>query len=119
MKKVFLVAAFVLGISAMGFAQGPPSPEEQTASLKSSLTLTDAQTAKVKVINETSAKSRDSLFAAANGDWQSAIPKMIKMMEASNAKIKAVLTPEQAAIFQKQVDAQAERMKQFQQGGGN
>ena len=119
MKKILLVAAFVLGISAIGFAQGPPSAEEQTAALKSSLTLTDAQTAKVKVIYETQAKSRDSLFSAANGDFQAAIPKMMKMMEGSNAQIKAVLTPAQTPIFQKQIDEIAERMKQFQQGGGN
>jgi len=118
MKKIFLVAAFVLGISAMGFAQGPPSPEERLASLKTSLSLTDAQVAKAKVIYDAQGKSMDSLMNS-GGDMQANFPKFIKTMEVSNAKIKAILTPEQAAIFQKQVDAQAERMKQFQQGGGN
>lgn len=116
MKKIFLVAAFVLGISAMGFAQGPPSPEERLAGLKTSLSLNDAQTAKVKVIVDAQSKSMDSLFSAGNGDFPAMMPKLVKIMEANNGKIKATLTPEQAAIFQKQVDAQNERFKQM---GGN
>ena len=117
MKKLLLVALLAIGVSTVSFAQGPPSAEEQVAGLKTSLTLTDAQVAKVKVIVDAQAKSRDSLFQAANGDFQSAIPKMMTMMTAGNAKIKALLTPEQAVIYQKQIDAQAERMKQFQNGG--
>ena len=116
MKKILLVALLAIGVSAASFAQGPPSPEDQIAALKTSLSLTDAQVAKVTPIYMSQAKSRDSLFQAANGDFQSAIPKMMTMMTAGNAKVKAILTPEQAAIFQKQIDAQAERMKQFQQG---
>lgn len=118
MKKIFLVAAFVLGISAMGFAQGPPSPEERLAALKTSLSLTDAQVSKAKVVYDAQGKTMDSLMNS-GGDMQANFPKFIKMMETTNTKIKAMLTPEQATIFQKQVDAQNERMKQFQQGGGN
>ena len=116
MKKLILAALLAIGVSAASFAQGPPSPEQQIAQLKTSLTLTDAQVAKITPIYVTQAKSRDSLFQAANGDFQSAIPKMMTMNAAANAKVKALLTPEQAAIFQKQIDAQAERMKRFQQG---
>jgi len=121
MKKIFLVAAFVLGISAMGFAQGPPSPEERVAQLKTSLSLTDAQVAKAKVIYEAQGKTMDSLMNVGQngGDMQSMFPKFTKMMETTNTKIKAILTPEQAPIFQKQVDAMNERFKQMQQGGGN
>ncbi len=122
MKKIFLVAAFVLGISAVGFAQGPPSPEERLAALKTSLSLTDAQAAKAKVIYEVQGKSIDSLMAAGQaggGDMQAMFAKFSKTMETANTKIKAILTPEQATTFQKQVDAQAERFKQMQAGGGN
>ncbi len=119
MKKIFLVAAFVLGISAIGFAQGPPSPEERLASLKSSLSLDAAQVAKAKVIYDTQGKTQDSLMASmqGGGDPQTMFPKFIKMLETTNTKIKAILTPEQAPVFQKQVDAEAEMMKRFQQGG--
>lgn len=115
MKKLLLVSAFVLGVSAVSFAQGPGrrSPEEMTAALKTSLTLTDAQAAKVKVIYEAQGKSRDSLMTATNGDFQSMMPTMQKMTETTNAKIKAVLTPEQVTAFQKQVDEQAARRRQM------
>nr|WP_294790389.1 hypothetical protein [uncultured Mucilaginibacter sp.] len=114
MKKILLIAAFVLGISAASFAQGP-SPEERLAALKTSLSLTDAQVAKAKVIYDAQAKSIDSLMSS-GGDMQANFPKVIKMLDASNTKIKAFLTPEQAPIFQKQVDAMNERFKQM---GGN
>ena len=116
MKKLLLVALLAIGVSAAGFAQGPPSPEEELASLKTSLTLTDAQVAKVKPIIDAQAKSRDSVFQAANGDIQSAFPKFIAVTNAASARIKTILTADQAVIYQKQIDARAERMKQFQQG---
>ena len=122
MKKILLVAAFVLGISAVSFAQGPPSPEERLASLKSSLSLDAAQVAKAKVIFDAQGKTQDSLMATmqgGGGDPQTIFPKFIKMMETTNTKIKSILTPQQSPIFQKQVDAEAEMMKRFQQGGGN
>ena len=120
MKKIFLIAAFVLGISAVGFAQGPPSPEERLASLKSSLSLDAAQVAKAKVIFDAQGKTQDSLMNAmqgGGGDMQAGMAKFMKMMETTNTKIKAILTPQQTPIFQKQLDEQAEMMKRFQQGG--
>ena len=116
MKKIFLIAAFILGISAVSFAQGPPSLEERLAQLKTSLSLNDAQVAKAKVIYDAQGKSTDSLRSAVGDDMSAMMPKYIKMMEATNAKIKAILTPEQTPVFQKQVDAMNERFKQM---GGN
>nr|WP_294790387.1 hypothetical protein [uncultured Mucilaginibacter sp.] len=113
MKKVLLVCAFVLGISAVSFAQGPPSPAERLAALKTSLSLNDAQVAKAKVIYDAQGKSTDSLRSAAGDNMSAMMPKYIKLVEATNAKIKAILTPEQTPIFQKQVDATNERLKQM------
>jgi len=39
-----------------------------------------------------------------------------KMTDTQNAKIKAVLTADQQAAYQKVMDAQAERRKQMMQG---
>jgi hypothetical protein len=39
--------------------------------------------------------------------------KMVPVIMTTNDKIKEVLTPDQAAIFQKQVDAQTAMMKQM------
>jgi hypothetical protein len=114
MKKLLLAALLTIGVSAAGFAQGPPSPEEELAGLKTSLTLTDAQVAKVKPIIDAQAKSRDSIFQS--GDMQTAFPKFNALTTATSAKIKALLTPDQTVIYQKQLDARAEMMKRFQQG---
>lgn len=118
------MCAFVLGVSAVSFAQGGQrrTPAEQVDRLKTQLTgITDDQSKKLLVIYEAQAKSMDSLRTAVGqgGDRAAMMQKRAPITAAYNAKIKAVLTPEQATAFQKTVDEQAERMKQFQQGGGN
>ena len=116
MKKVLLVALLAIGVSTVSLAQGRMSPEEQVAALKTSLSLTDAQVAKVTALYQARAKSIDSLRTASGDDFQGMFAKMTPITAATNAKVKALLTPEQAPIFQKQVDEQAERMKQRMQG---
>jgi protein CpxP len=112
MKKLLLVCCAVIGISAASHAQGRQrqTPDQQAAALKTSLALTDDQTAKVTAIYAAQAKSMDSLRTA-GGDMSAMRP----MMTATTAKIKAILTPDQATKFQA---AQDERMKRMQQGGG-
>ena len=104
MKKVLLICALALGFSAASFAQGPPrrTPDEQVTQLKTQITgITDAQAAKLKLVYEAQGKKRDSLMAKANGDFQSVMPEMQKMREANSAQVKAVLTAEQQAAFDK------------------
>ncbi len=119
MKKVLLVGAFVLGVSAVSFAQGPGggmrrTPEQSVEQLKTSLAgITDAQSAKLLDVYKAQAKSRDSLMAAANGDMGSIREKMAPLTAAVTAKLKSILTPEQYAAYEKQ---QAERRAQM--GGG-
>jgi protein CpxP len=117
MKKLILIAILAIGVSTVSFAQGPMSPEEQIAALKTSLTLTDAQVAKVTDIYKARAASIDSLRKAApDDDMQAMFKKILPIFNTANGKVKAILTPEQAVIFQKTVDAQNERFKQMQQG---
>lgn len=118
MKKLLLVCAFVLGISAVGLAQGRQrqTPEEATAALKTSLKLTDDQAVKVKAIYDVRAKKVDSLMTAANGDRSTMMTGFTKLSETTNASIKALLTADQAPVFQKQVDEQAAAMKARMQG---
>jgi protein CpxP len=117
MKKLLLVCCFVIGISAVSHAQGGRrSPEEMTSALKTSLTLTDDQATKVKAVYDVRAKSVDSLMTAANGDRAVMMSGFMKLTETTNTKIKAILTAEQAATFQKQADAQAAAMKARMQG---
>jgi len=117
MKKLLLVCCIVLGVSTLSRAQGgggggrpQMSPADQAARLKTSLALTDDQTAKITAIYTAQAASRDSLTKA--GADRSA---MRPLMTATTAKIKAVLTPDQAAEFDKQ---QAARMNRGGGGGG-
>ncbi|MEO8886971.1 MAG: Spy/CpxP family protein refolding chaperone [Mucilaginibacter sp.] len=118
MKKLLLVALLATGVSAASHAQGfqRQTPEEQVAALKTQLSLTDAQVAKLTPIYAAQAKSRDSLRTASGDDMQGMFAKMAPITAVYNAKIKAVLDPTQAAAFQKQIDARAEMMKQRMQG---
>lgn len=122
MKKILLMCCFVLGISAVSFAQGGQgggrmgrSPEEQAKRLQTQLKLDDTQTGKIKAIYEAQAKKRDSVMTAANGDRQAMMQAWRPLMEASNAKIKEVLTAEQKEAFDKM---QAENANRMRQGGG-
>lgn len=124
MKKLLLVGAFVLGISALAHAQGGGggrgrmNPEQQLTAMKESLKLTDDQAAKIKVILTANAKTRDSLMTAANGDFASVREKMMPLQTATATKIKAVLTKEQADAYQKQQDEMRARRQQGGGGGG-
>lgn len=121
MKKVLLVGAFILGISAVSFAQGGggrmnQTPEQQLERLKTSVIgITDAQSAKLLVVYQTAAKSRDSLRTALNGDFSAMREKSAPITAATTAKLKGILTPEQYTAYEKQ---QAEMRARFQQGGG-
>jgi Spy/CpxP family protein refolding chaperone len=120
MKKFVLACCFMLGITAMTYAQGRMrrSPEEQAKNLQTQLKLTDDQTAKITAIYAAQAKSRDSLMTASNGDRQAAFQAMRPLMQATNDKIKALLTADQAAQFAKYQQEQMERRRQMMNGGG-
>ena len=113
MKKFLLMCCFVIGITAVSRAQGGQrmSPEDRAKQMQTQLKLTDDQTAKVTAIYKTQQTKIDSLRNA-GGDRSAFRP----IMEATNEKVKAILTPEQATAFQKMMD---ERRARMQQGGGN
>ncbi|WP_158828378.1 hypothetical protein [Mucilaginibacter lacusdianchii] len=117
MKKILLMCCFLLGISAVSFAQGGMrrSPEEQAKQFKEQLKLTDDQTSKLVAIFQTDAKTRDSIMTASNGDRQAMFQAMRPMMEKRTEKIKAILTPEQATAYDKML---AEQRARRQNGGG-
>jgi protein CpxP len=128
MKKLLFVCAFVCGISAVSFAQGgggrAQTPDAMLDRLKTRAMITgitDDQATKIKAIYAVQIKSRDSLTAAMGGagnvDYRAMMPKMQPITDATNAKITAVLTPDQAATFKKYNDTQAAAMKARMQGG--
>jgi protein CpxP len=120
MKKILMMCCFVLGIGAASFAQGrmQRSPEEQAKNLQTQLKLDDAQTAKVTAIYQAQAKQMDSVRTAANGDRQAMMQAMRPMREATTTKIKALLTTEQVAAYDKMMAEMRSRMGGGQGGNG-
>ena len=117
-----LMCCFLLGITAVSRAQGGGqrmSPEDRAKNLQTQLKLTDDQTAKVTAIYKTQATKRDSIRTAANGDRQAMMQAMMPLMQDTNGKIKAVLTPDQATAYDKIVQERMERMRNGGGGGNN
>jgi protein CpxP len=113
MKKIMMICLFVLGISAVSHAQGRTrmTTADRVKAMKETYKLTDDQVTKITAIYDAQTKSMDSLRNA-GGDMRT---QMRPMMQATNDKVKAVLTPEQAAAYQKEMD---ERRARMQNGGG-
>ncbi|MFI5138059.1 MAG: hypothetical protein ACHQIM_09540 [Sphingobacteriales bacterium] len=117
MRKIMLLCCFLLGITAISRAQGGMmrmSPADRAKQLQTQLKLTDDQTAKITAIYTAQNTKRDSIRTAANGDRDAMMQAMRPLMEATNDKIKAILTPDQAAAYQK---IQVERRARMMQGG--
>lgn len=119
MRKFLLMCCFLIGITAMAHAQGGQrlSPEDRAKQMQTQLKLTDDQTTKVTAILKVQATKMDSVRTAANGDRTAMRTAMGPIRTASTDQIKALLTPDQAAAYQKFLDEQRARMQQG--GGGN
>ena len=132
MKAIRIAAlgvALIAGSAAIAGAQaaapatqqggpGGGGPGRGINRLITGITLTEAQQAK---FTEIQAKYQPQLTAAresAAGDRAA----MFKAMQGINDKmypeLRAVLTPEQQAIFDKNIEERKARMQQMQQGGG-
>ena len=132
MKAIRIAAlgvALLAGSAAVASAQaGAPAPAQQggpgggrggNRSLNG-IELTDAQKAKV---TEIQAKYQPEMQAIresmqGGGDRAEAFKKMQVLNDKRNPEIRAVLTPEQQAIFDKNLAEQKARMEQMRQGGG-
>ena len=114
MKKLILAACFVIGATAMSFAQGGgrqmPSPADQAKQLQTALTLNDDQTAKITAIYTAQAAKLDSIRKAPGFDMSNMREVMTPIMAATKTKIKAVLTADQNTAYDK--------MPQRGMGGG-
>ena len=132
MKAIRIAAlgvALLAGSAAVASAQaGAPAPAQQggpgggrggNRSLNG-IELTDAQKTKVAEIQ---AKYQPDLQAIresmqGGGDRAAAFTKMQAVRDKMNPEIRAVLTAEQQAIFDKNLAEQKARMEQMRQGGG-
>ena len=117
MKKILLTCCLLAGIVTVSLAQGGRNfdPEQRAKQLKKQLSLTDEQTTKITAIYKEQMTKMDSIRNAGNGDRQAMRGAMMPLMTATNDKVKAVLTAEQAEAYEKM---QRERMERMRQGGG-
>jgi len=106
MKKLFFACFFVIGVSAVSFAQGgpggrpPQTPEAQLERLKTQITgITADQETKLKAVYAAAAVRQDSLMKALGDDRSAMREKMAPLRTAQTAKIKAILTADQQKAF--------------------
>jgi len=113
MRKLLFLSLFITGIISVSFAQGTKTPSERAAVLKKALGLTEDQTSQVTRIYLHQDVLTDSLKKLDISDEKIVMKKMMPILMSSNDKIMAILKPEQAAIFQRQVDGQKAMAKQI------
>ena len=108
MKKLFFACFFVIGVSAVSFAQGGPggrpaqTPEAQLERLKTQITgITPDQETKLKAVYAAGAVRQDSLMKALGDGADRTVmrEKRAPITAATNAKIKAILTADQQKAF--------------------
>jgi protein CpxP len=121
MKKILLMCCFLVGITAVSRAQGGQrmSPADRAKQMQTQLKLSDEQTIKIATILQTQATKMDSVRTASNGDRDAMRAGMTPFRNATNAQIKAILSPDQQAAWQKMQDEQRARMQNGGGGGGN
>jgi len=123
MKKLLLVCCLLVSIVSLSKAQGgggngggggrgmARTPDDQLKQIQTAVpTLTADQSKKLLAIYTATAASRDSLTKA-GGDRQAMRP----LMTAQQAKVQAVLTDDQKAVYTKYM---ADMRAKMQQGGG-
>ena len=130
MKAIRIAAlgvALLAGSTAIAGAQATPQAPAQQGGGRggfnrsmNGIELTDAQKAKVAEIQ---AKYQPEMQAIresmqGGGDRAEAFKKIQALNDKRNPEIRAVLTPEQQTIFDKNLAEQKARMEQMRQGGG-
>jgi len=130
MKAIRIAAlgvALIVGSAAIAGAQaGPGAPARQGGGrggfnrAMNGIELTEAQKTKVAEINAKYAPDVQAIRESmqGGGDRAEGFKKMQALNEKRNPEIRAVLTPEQQTIFDKNLAEQKARMEQMRQGGG-
>ena len=120
-KTLAMVAVMFVAVTTVAKAQdaqqqgrrGGGRGPNVVSILKDSLHVSDAVAAKADSIVKDYAAKQQELRASANGDMQSVAPKMMELRQAQTNAIKALLTDEQKAAFDKLMPAGGGR-----RGGG-
>jgi hypothetical protein len=116
-KTVVLAAAMFVAVTTVAKAQdaaqqgrrGGGRGPNVVSILKDSLHVSDAVAAKADSIVKAFQAKNAELRASANGDMQSVMPKMQELRTEQTAAIKALLTDEQKAAYDKLMPAGGRR----------
>jgi Spy/CpxP family protein refolding chaperone len=93
--------------------KGRANPEERLKQLAEALKLTDEQKTKLEPILKEEGEKLRAIFSDANASREEKGKKMQEARKDISAKVKAVLTPEQAEKYEKlQAEIAAKRKKQ-------
>jgi len=102
------------GMGNMGGMGGPPNPammaQRMSDRMLQGITLSAAQTDSVKAINARFSEAMTTAMQSANGDRAAMREKMAPMRDQHRAQLRAILTADQQAVFDKNM-AEMEKMR--------
>jgi protein CpxP len=109
MCKLLSLIVFAVALNVSAYAQSNKIKDgtatEQIDRLRKRIAgITNEQAVKIKILYATENKTIDSLLTGENGDLDPLGGKLRPLRKATSAKIKAVLTKEQATAYQKWLD---------------
>jgi protein CpxP len=108
MKKITLMLCLFLGLTIVANAQTHPTnadPIKKAKELQQKLKLTDAQTTKIAAIYTDSEQKFEKIKVAEKGNNDKMLVAIRPLRQENIKKIKAVLTPAQAAKYEKMVNS--------------
>jgi spermidine/putrescine-binding protein len=105
MKRILLLCCLFIGLTAASYSQTAKKtttdPVEKAKGLQKELKLTDSQTSKIAAVYKESSEKFDKIKVADNGNTDKMMKDIGPLRTATIKKIKTILTPVQAANYDK------------------
>jgi Spy/CpxP family protein refolding chaperone len=105
MKRILLLCCLFIGLTAASYSQTTKKtttdPVEKAKSLQKELKLTDEQTTKVAAVYKESSEKFDKIKVADKGNTDKMMKDIGPLRTSTINQIKAILTPAQAASYDK------------------
>ena len=104
MKRILLLCCLFVGLTAASYSQTKKTttdPVEKAKGLQKELKLTDEQTTKVAAVYKESSEKFDKIKVADKGNTDKMMKDIGPLRTSTINQIKAILTPAQAASYDK------------------
>jgi protein CpxP len=104
MKRILLLCCLFVGLTAASYSQTKKTttdPVEKAKSLQKELKLSDDQTSKIAAVYKESSEKFDKIKVADKGNTDKMMKDIGPLRSATIKKIKTILTPTQAANYDK------------------